>query len=192
MNTKGRNKHIYVEKGGVLNLMKTKVSFNETGYWYKIVEGGKVEIGSGFDIYGTLNLQESVLENGLGIKVYKGSKTLILDSHILNCYHISYEGTSDSKIQRSVISTFIGIPVYCRSSSPVIRDSILSVEYGGIGIYCFASAPLIENSRIFVCEDEDSEGSAFILVADSHPSLSGTYFNTKRVSRDETSDIIFN
>ncbi|MBW1717205.1 MAG: hypothetical protein JRJ77_15515, partial [Deltaproteobacteria bacterium] len=191
MNRKGKNKHIYVGKGSTLNLKKTKINFNETGYWYKIVEGARVETGSSFDIYGTLNSEESVLQNGLGVKVYQGSKTDIHDSHILNCYHISYEGVSESKIERSVISTFIGIPLYCKSSSPVMKDTILSVEYGGVGVYCFGSSPSIENSRIFVCEDEDSDASAFILVENSHPVLTDTYFNTKRVRHDKTSGILF-
>jgi|GEM_PF-4061887 len=191
MNIKSKNKHIYVDKSSTLNLKKTRINLNETGYWYRIVEGGKVETDSAFDIYGTLNSHESVLQNGLGIKIYQGSKTVIHDSHLLNCYHISHEGASDSKIQRSVISTFIGIPIYCKSSSPIIRDSILSVEYGGVGIYCFGSSPSVENSKIFVCEDEDSDSSSFILVANSHPVLSDTYFNAKRVSRDKTSAIVF-
>ena len=191
MNTKGKNRHIYVEKDSTLNLKKTKINFNETGYWYKIVEGARVEIDSNFDIYGTLNSEESVLQNSLGVKVYQGSKTDIHDSHILNCYHISYEGVSESKIERSVISTFIGIPLYCKSSSPVMKDTILSVEYGGVGVYCFGSSPSIENSRIFVCEDEDSDASAFILVENSHPVLTDTYFNTKRVRHDKTSGILF-
>ena len=191
MNRKAKNKHIHVDKGSTLTLKKTKVDLNETGYWYKIVEGGQVEVDSEFDVYGTLNLEETVLENGLGIKIHQGSKTNIRDSHIRNCYHISYEGASDSKIERSLISTFIGIPLYCKSSSPIIRESILSVEYGGIGAYCFGSSPSISNSKIHVCEDEDSDSSAFILVENSHPVLSGTNFNARRVRLDKTSAIVF-
>jgi len=158
---------------------------------YKIVEGGKVEIDCNLDIYGTLNVEGSVLKNSLGIKVREGNKTHIHDSRILNCYHISYEGESDSKITRSHISTFIGIPIYCKSSSPVVRDSVLNVEYAGVGIYCLGSSPSVYNSEILVCEDEDSDSSALILVADSHPVLSNTRFNTKRVKRDKTSAIVF-
>jgi hypothetical protein len=191
MNTKDKNKHIYVDKGSTLNLKKTRINFNETGYWYKIVEGAKVEIDPDFYINGTLNSQETVLQNGLGVKVHQAGKTDIYNSHILNCYHISYEGASDSKIRQSIISTFIGIPLYCKSSSPLVSDSTLSVEYGGVGVYCFDSSPSIENSKVLVCEDEDSEGSAFVLVGNSHPVLTDTYFNTKRVRHDNTSGIVF-
>jgi hypothetical protein len=192
MNRKDTGKRIYVDKGSILNVKKTKIDLNETSHWYKIVEGRKVETGSDFDIYGTLNLREGILKNGLGIKVYEGSKTVISNSHILNCYHLSYEGESDSKIESSVISTFIGISIYCKSASPVIKDTVLSVEYSGVGIYCFRSSPSIDNSKITVCEDEDSDGSALILVADSHPVISNTQFNTIRVSQDKTSSIVFN
>ena len=191
MNKEAKNKHIYVDKGSTLNIKNTEVNLNETGYWYKIVEGGKVEIDCNLDIYGTLNVEGSVLKNSLGIKVHEGSKAHIHDSRILNCYHISYEGESDSKITRSHISTFIGIPIYCKSSSPVVRDSVLNVEYAGVGIYCLGSSPSVYNSEILVCEDEDSDSSALILVADSHPVLSNTRFNTKRVKRDKTSAIVF-
>ncbi len=191
MNRKDTGKRIYVDKGSILNVKKTKIDLNETSHWYKIVEGRKVETGSDFDIYGTLNLREGILQNGLGIKVYEGSKTVISNSHILNCYHLSYEGESDSKIESSVISTFIGISIYCKSASPVIKDTVLSVEYSGVGIYCFRSSPSIDNSKIIVCEDEDSDGSALTLVADSHPVISNTQFNTIRVSQDKTSSIVF-
>ena len=191
MNKKAGNKHIYVDRGGTLNLKKTNIELNETGYWYKIVEGEKVEKDSDFDIYGTLNLHKSGIQNSLGIKVHEGSKMDINDSRILNCYHLSFDGASDSKVECSIISTFIGIPIHCKSSSPIIRDTILSVEYAGVGIYCFDSSPSIYNSKIFVCEDDDSDSSAFILVASSHPVLSNTDFNKKRVSSDNTSSIVF-
>ncbi|NVM21196.1 MAG: hypothetical protein HWN68_05395 [Desulfobacterales bacterium] len=191
MNGKAKNKHIHVDKGSTLTLEKTKVDLNETGYWYRIVEGGKVEVNSDFDIYGRLDLRQSVLRNSFGIKVHQGSKVHICDSGILNCYHLSHEGESAAKIERSLISTFIGIPLYCKSSSPIITDTILSVEYGGVGVYCFGSSPSIDNSKIFVCEDEDSDSTAFILVENSHPVLSSTLFNNKRVRRDNTSSIVF-
>jgi len=127
----------------------------------------------------------------MGIKVHDGSRTEISNSRILNCYHLSYEGQSDSKIERSEISTFIGIAIYCKSSSPVIKDTLLSVEYAGVGIYCFRSSPSIDNSKIFVCEDEDSDSSAFILMENSHPILSNTRFNKQRVSCDKTSAMAF-
>jgi len=190
MNGKAKNKQICVDKGGTLSLTKTDIDFNETGYWYKLVEGGSVEVGSNFEIHGTVNLQKCVLRNSLGIKACKGSKTDIHDSNLLNCYHLSYEGESDSRVERSVISTFIGIPIYCKSSSPIISNTILSAEYGGTGMYCFSSSPCIDNSKILVCEDEDSDNLAFILVANSHPALLNTFFNRGRVRCDETSAII--
>lgn len=186
-----RNRHIYVDKGSTLKIRNTALNFNETGYWYKIVEGGEVEIDCNLEIYGTLNIAGSLLKNSLGIKIHEGSKTDILDSRILNHYHLTYEGESDSKITRSHISTFIGIPIYCKSSSPVTRDTVLSVEYAGVGVYCLGSSPSIYNSEIFVCEDEDSDSSTLILFADSHPVLSNTRFNTKRVKRDKTSAMVF-
>lgn len=190
MNKEAGNKYIYVDKGGTLNIKNTEINFNETGYWYKIAEGGKVEIDCNLDIYGTLNVGGSVLKNSLGIVVHEGSRTDIHDSHILNCYHVSYKGESDSKISRSHISTFIGISIYCKSSSPVVRDTVLNVEYAGVGVYCFGSSPSIYNSEILVCEDEDSDSSALILFANSHPLISNTRFNSKRVKRDSTSAMV--
>ena len=191
MNRKAKNRQIYVDKGSALNLKKTEIDFNEPGYWYRVVEGGNVEIDSNLDIYGTLNLRESTLQNGLGIKVYQGSKTEISDSHIMNCYHLSYEGPSDSKIEGSAISTFIGIPIYCKSSSPIISNTVLSSEYSGVGMYCFQSSPAIDHCKIFVCEDEDSDCSAFILADKSHPVVVDTFFNAKRVRCDNTSALAF-
>ena len=191
MNRKAKSKQIRVDKGGSLSLTKTNIDFNETGYWYKVVEGSNVEVGSNFEIHGTVNIHKSILQNSLGIKVCKRSKTKICDSHILNCYHLSYEGESDSTVEHSVISTFIGVSIYCKSSSPIISYTLLSTEYSGIGIYCFGSSPHIDNSKILVCEDEDSDSSAFVLVENSHPALLNTIFNTKRIRCDETSAIIF-
>jgi hypothetical protein len=191
MNRKTNNNHIYIEKGGALNLRKTEIDLNETGHWYKIVEGSGVDIESNFNVYGTLNLQESMLKNSLGIVFFRESKTNIRDSSILNCYHLSFEGVSDAVIEGSVISNFIGVPIYCTSSSPVIKNTILNVEYSGVGMYCFDSSPIVVDSRIIVCEDEDSEDWAFILVENSHPVLSGTYFNTKRLKHDKSSEIVF-
>lgn len=191
MNRKNRAMRIYVEKGSALKVKNTKIDFNETGYWYKIVEERKVATASDFNIYGTLNMRECVIQNGLGIKIYDGSETVISGSNILNCYHLSYEGESNSKIESSVISTFIGISIYCKSASPFIKDTVLSVEYSGVGIYCFRSSPSIDNSKIIVCEDEDSDSSALILVAESHPAISNTQFNNNRVNLDKSSSIVF-
>ena len=190
MNRKTKDKIIHVEKGGTLNLRKTEIDFNDTGYWYKVVEGEEVEIGSNFDIYGTLNVQESTLRNSLGIKFYQGSNTIIRNSSMQDCYHLSFEGLSDSRIEDSVISNFIGVPIFCKSSSPIIRNTVLNVEYNGVGIYCFNSSPIIDNSKIIVSEDEDSDTSAFIIVENSHPVLSNTHFNTERVKHDDSSGIV--
>ena len=57
-------------------------------------------------------------------------------------------------------------------------------------MYCFSSSPTITNSKIIVCEDEDSEALAFALYEYSSPVLSNTYYNTKRVKRDKTSEIV--
>lgn len=191
MNSGAKNKRIHVDKGGTLIVSNSEINFNETGYWYKIVQGSKVETDCDFDVYGTVNLDKSVLKNSFGIKVNKGSKSNINKSRLLNCYHLSYDGKSDSKIDRSHISTFIGIPIYCKSSSPIIRDSVLSVEYTGVGLYCLSSSPSIYNSEIFVCEDEDSDSSALVVLAGSHPVVSNTRFNTNRTKQDATSSVIF-
>jgi hypothetical protein len=190
INRETKNKRIHVDKDSALNIKNTEVDFNEAGYWYQIVEGSAVQIDCNLDIYGTLNIERGVLKNSLGIKIHKGSKTDVNGSHILNFYHISYDGKSDSKIARSHLSTFVGIPIYCKSSSPVIRDTVMNVEYAGVGVYCLDSSPSIYNSEILVCEDEDSDSSSLVLIADSHPVISNTQFNTKRIKRDGTSAIV--
>jgi hypothetical protein len=125
------------------------------------------------------------------MKVYQGSRTFIHDSNLFNCYHLSYEGQSEAKVARCRISTFIGIPIYCKSSAPLVKDSILNVEYAGVGIYCSGSKPSIHNSEIFVCEDEDSDSSSLVLLENSHPVLSNTLFNAERIRCDKTSAIIY-
>ncbi len=57
-------------------------------------------------------------------------------------------------------------------------------------MYCFSSSPTITDSKIIVCEDEDSEAFAFALYENSNPVLSNTYYNKKRVKRDKTSKIV--
>jgi len=191
LNRRVINRRVSVDRGGTLTVNNSEINFNDTGYWYKIVEGGKVETDCDFEISGTLNLYKAILKNSLGIRANEGSKSIINESRLLNCYHLSYNGKSVSEIIRSRISTFIGIPIYCKSSSPIVRDSVLSVEYGGVGIYCFNSSPTLVNSEIIVCEDEDSDSSAFVILAGSHPVVSNTRFNAIRIKQDAASSIVF-
>ena len=190
MNGKSYDRRVCVEKGGILKINNTEVSFNEAGYWYKTVEGVSVKTDCNLEIYGSLTVDRSDLKNGLGIKIHEGSKTDIRNSRILNCYHLSYEGTSDSEVRGTCISTFIGIPLCCKSSSPFVRDSILCSEYAGVGVYCSGASPSIHNSEIHVCEDEDSDSLAIVLVAGSHPVFQNTHFNDNRIKQDGTSGIV--
>jgi len=50
---------------------------------------------------------------------------------------------------------------------------------------------IVNNSEIIVCEDEDSESPSLVILAGSHPVVSNSRFNMKRVKQDATSSIIF-
>ena len=190
MNKKDTGKVIIVDKAGSLNLIKTELSFNKTGYWHSIIESGEGKANSNFDIYGKVIINKSEITNSLGINVFEGSKLEIINSRIINSSYISFNGKSEARISHSYISTFIGIPIYCKNASPLIENSVMNTEYTGIGIYCFSSSPIITDSKIFVCEDEDSEAMAFVLYENSNPVLSNTYYNKKRIKRDKTSKIV--
>ncbi len=190
MNKEDTGKAIIVDKTGVLNLIKTELIFNKTGYWHSIIGNAEVKTSSNFDIYGKVVINESKTTNSLGINVFEGSKLEIVNSRIINSSYLSFDGKSEARISHSYISTFIGIPIYCKNASPLIENSVMNAEYVGIGIYCFSSSPIITDSQIFVCEDEDSEAMAFVLYENSSPVLSNTYYNKKRIKQDKTSKIV--
>ena len=191
MNKEDTGKKILVDKNGTLILKKTELIFNKPGYWYNIMQSKESEIHSNFDISGKVIIDKSELRNSLGIKIFNGSNVKIKNSRIINSSHISFDGRSEARISHSYISTFIGISVYCKQASPLIENSVLNVEYAGIGMYCFSSSPTITDSKIIVCEDEDSEALAFALYENSSPVLTNTYYNKKRVKRDKTSIIVY-